>query len=105
MKELCLVLQEYPTIVPVDGHPLINFQRYPKLMDRINEVVHYKPPDLEKHRQLGYLDYLEKRLRSLHMSPIYNDDLMARCRILGTRQAFDFKAPRPQLKVLGSRPR
>ena len=105
MKELRLVLQKYPNIVPVDGHPLINFQRYLKFMDRVNEVVHYKPPDLEKYRQLGYLDYLEKQLQNSHMSPTYNDELMARSKILETREVLDFKNRKPQLKALGFRPR
>ncbi len=44
LEELHAVLQKYPTIVKVDGYPLINFERYVKFMDRIKEVVHYKPP-------------------------------------------------------------
>jgi son of sevenless-like protein len=105
LKELHLVLQRYPITVRVDGRPLINFQRYLKFMDRVNEVLHYKHPDLEQYRQLGQLDYLENQLRNLRMSPTSDDDLMARSRILEARETLDFKTRKPQLRALGFKTR
>jgi len=99
------VLQRYPITIQVDGRPLINFERYLKFMDRVNEVVHYKPPSLEQCRQLGHLDYLESQLRNLRMSPTSEEDLMARSRILEARETLDFRTRKPQLKALGFKTR
>jgi son of sevenless-like protein len=105
LKELHLVLQRYPITVQVDGRPLINFQRYLKFMDRVNEVVHYKPPNLEQYRQLGHLDYLESQLRNVRMTSTSDDDLMARSKFLEARETLDFRTRRPQLQALGFRTR
>jgi len=99
------VLQRYPITVQVDGRPLINFQRYLKFMDRVNEVLHYKHPDLEQYRQLGQLDYLENQLRNLRMSHTPDEDLMARSQILEARETLDFKTRKPQLRALGFKTR
>jgi son of sevenless-like protein len=96
-----MVLSRYPITVQVDGRPLINFQRYIKFMDRIKEVVHYKPPSLEQYRQQGQLDYLENQLRNLKMTSTSDDDLMARSRLLEAREIQDYKTRKPQLKSLG----
>ncbi|KAF8181559.1 ras guanine nucleotide exchange factor domain-containing protein [Pholiota molesta] len=101
LKELNMVLSRYPITVQVDGRPLINFQRYIKFMDRIKEVVHYKPPSLEQYRQQGQLDYLENQLRNLKMTSTSDDDLMTRSRLLEAREIQDYKTRKPQLKSLG----
>lgn len=101
LKELHLVLQKYPTTIDVQGRPLINFERYIKFMDRIREVVHYKPPNLEQHRHMGKLDYLENQLRNLRMSPDSDNQMMIRSKMLEQRETLDFKTRRPQLKTLG----
>jgi len=104
LEKLRLVLQSYPITVQVDGHPLINFQRYLKFMDCVNEVlVRYKPPDLEEYRQLGQLDYLENQLRKLRMSPTSDDTMTARSRDLEAREALTLKTRKPQLGGLGFR--
>ncbi|KAF8964650.1 ras guanine nucleotide exchange factor domain-containing protein [Flammula alnicola] len=101
LKELHLVLQKHPTIVQVNGRPLINFQRYIKFMDRVQEVVHYKPPNLEQYRQQGQLDYLINQLQKLKMTPTSDDELMARSKFLEARETLDYKTRRSQLKTLG----
>jgi son of sevenless-like protein len=101
LKDLHLTLNRYPTTVEEDGHPLINFQQYLKFVDRVNEVVHYKPPDLERYRKSSRLDYLEEQLRKLQMSPTSDDALMARSKTLEARETSDFKTRKHQLGVLG----
>jgi son of sevenless-like protein len=101
LKDLHLALKRYPTTVKVDGCPLINFQRYLKFVDHVNEVVHYKPPDLERYQKSSRLDYLEEQLRKLQMSPTSDDALMARSETLEAREKLDFKTRKHHLKVLG----
>ncbi|KAF8964088.1 ras guanine nucleotide exchange factor domain-containing protein [Flammula alnicola] len=101
LKELHLVLQKHPTIVQVNGRPLINFQRYIDFMDRVKEVVHYKPPNLEQYRQQGQLDYLINQLQKLKMTPTSDDELMARSKFLEARETLNYKTRRSQLKTLG----
>jgi len=103
LKELHLVLQRYPITIQVDERPLINFQRYLKFMDRVNEVVHYRPPNLEQHRQLGYLDYLESQLRNLRISSTSEEGLIARSNFLETREKSQIRTRKVQLKALGFR--
>ena len=74
-------------------------------MDRVNEVVHYQPPNLEQYRHLGHLDYLESQLRNVRMSSTSDDDLMTRSRILETRENLEYRTRRPQLQALGFRTR
>lgn len=74
-------------------------------MDRVNEVVHYKPPNLEQYRQLGYLDYLQNQLRNVRMSPNSDDDLMARSKMLEASEHLAFRTRKPQLQALGFRTR
>jgi len=106
LNELRLVLQRHPIVVQVDGHPLINFQRYLKFMDRVNEVlVHYKPPLLEQFRLLGPLAYLENQLRKLQMSPTSDDVLMARSRALEDREISVYNNRTRELRALGFRRR
>ena len=101
LKDLHLALKRYPTTVEVDGSPLINFQRYLKFVDHVNEVVHYKPPDLERYRQSSRLDYLEEQLRRLQILPTSDDALMARSKTLEAREKSDVKTRKHQLGVLG----
>lgn len=103
LKELHAVLQKYPTIVRVDGYPLINFERYVKFMDRVKEVVHYKPPSLEHYRQHGYREYLENQLRNLKMTSTSDDEQMVRSQSLEAREILDYRTRKPQLKTLGFR--
>ena len=63
LEDLRSVLRDNPIEVEDEGRPLINFQRYVKFMDKIKEILHYKPPDLEQYRRQGYLAYLENQLQ------------------------------------------
>jgi len=105
LKELRKVIQAEPVTIRVDGAHLINFERYTKFMDRIKEIVHYKPPDLEQHRYQGQLAYLEVQLRSLKTSKTTDDELLARSKVLAKMESQDFFSREPQLKMLGFRVR
>jgi len=67
LKDLCSVVTHNPIVVEDEGRSLINFQRYVKFMDKIKEISHYKPPDLEQYRQQGYLAYLENQLQCVYI--------------------------------------
>ncbi|KAH9483782.1 Serine/threonine-protein kinase STY17 [Psilocybe cubensis] len=102
LKELHLVLQKYPpTLSGTDGKPLINFQRYVKFMAHVREAISYKPPDLERYRLQGQLDYLENQLRNLRLSDNPDEELMARSRKYETQETIDYRTRKPQLKTLG----
>jgi len=90
--------------IQVDGGlSLINFQRFLVFMDRIKEVFHYKPPDLERYRQQGQLTYLENQLRHVKLSATLDDDLNARSRKLEARESLDYRNRLDQCKDLGFR--
>jgi son of sevenless-like protein len=103
LNQLRLVLEKYPITVRdlASGCSLINFQRYLKFMDRVKEVVHYKPPDLEQFRQLGPFAYLETQLGNLRMSPTSDDDLMEQSRILEAREISAYRNRTQELRTLG----
>ncbi|CAA7267623.1 unnamed protein product [Cyclocybe aegerita] len=103
LKQLHIVLQNYPMTVHVDGQTLVNFQRYIKLIDRIKEVVHYRPPDLESYRNQGQLAYLENQLRNLKMSEHKDDELVLRSELLRKSEERDYRTRKPQLRTLGFR--
>ncbi|KAJ3507608.1 hypothetical protein NLJ89_g6206 [Agrocybe chaxingu] len=103
LKQLHIVLQNYPMTVHVDGQTLVNFQRYIKLIDRIKEVVHYRPPDLESYRNQGQLAYLENQLRNLKMSEHKDDELVSRSELLRKSEERDYRTRKPQLRTLGFR--
>ncbi|RDB23999.1 Serine/threonine-protein kinase STY17 [Hypsizygus marmoreus] len=101
LRELHSTLQKYPVTVEVDGVPLINFERYVKFTDRIKEVLHYEPPDLERYRQQGQLAYLEHQLRGVHLKPTIDEDLMERSLALEAGEARDYRTRKRELKRLG----
>ncbi|KAG5645835.1 hypothetical protein DXG03_005176 [Asterophora parasitica] len=101
LRELHSTLQKYPTVVEVDGHPLINFERYIRFTDRIKEVLHYVPPDLERYRQLGQLAYLENQLRSVQLKPTIDEDVMQRSMTLEVGETRDYRTRKRELKRLG----
>lgn len=101
LRELHSTLQKYPTVVEVDGHPLINFERYIKFTDRIKEVLHYTPPDLEQYRQQGQLAYLEQQLRGVHLKPDVDEELMERSLKLEAGETRDYRTRRRELRRLG----
>ncbi|KAF8163016.1 ras guanine nucleotide exchange factor domain-containing protein [Crassisporium funariophilum] len=103
LKELHMVLQHNPVVVQEGGRPLINFQRYTKFMDRIKEVVHYEPPDLERYRQQGQLAYLDHQLHNVNITPTSDDDFLTRSKMLEARESIDYKSRRRQLRMLGFR--
>lgn len=101
LRDLNAVLQKYPPVTTVDGRPLINFERYIKFTDRVKEVLHHKPPVLERYRQQGQLAYLEHQLRNLQPGPSTDDELMARSRELEVGEARDFRLRTHELHSLG----
>lgn len=101
LKELHVVLQRNPAVVDRDRRPLINFERYVKFVDRLKEVLHYAPPDLERYRQQGQLAYLEHQLRDIQVSPAVEDGLMKRSRDLEAEETRDYRRRTRELKSLG----
>ena len=94
LKDLRSVLTHNPIVVEDEGRPLINFQRYVKFMDRIKEILHYEPPDLEQHRQHGYLPYLENQLQCACNGQIgenADNELMKRSIALREGEVLEFE--------------
>lgn len=65
IQDLGSVLQSHRPTIEREGRTLINFERHIRFIDKVKEVLYYKPPDLEEYRPLGYLRYLEHRLRNI----------------------------------------
>ncbi|KAG5652947.1 hypothetical protein H0H81_002955 [Sphagnurus paluster] len=101
LRELYTNLQKYPTVVQVDGTPLINFERYIRFTDRIKEVLHYTPPNLEGFRQHGQLAYLENQLRNIQPKSNTDDALMERSLTLEAGEARDYRTRKRELTRLG----
>ncbi|KAF8061461.1 hypothetical protein FPV67DRAFT_1509075 [Lyophyllum atratum] len=103
LRELYSTLSKYPTVMEVDGIPLINFERYIRFTDRIKEVLHYIPPDLERYRQQGQLAYLEHQLRSVQLNPNIDEELMQRSMTLEAGETRDHRTRKRELRRLGFR--
>ncbi|KAF5386738.1 hypothetical protein D9615_001785 [Tricholomella constricta] len=103
LRELHSTLQKYPTVVEVDGVPLINFERYIRFTDRIKEVLHHVPPDLERYRQQGQLAYLEHQLRGVQPKANIDEELMQRSMTLEAGETRDYRTRKRELKRLGFR--
>ncbi|KAK0228319.1 ras guanine nucleotide exchange factor domain-containing protein [Armillaria fumosa] len=67
IQDLGTVLESNRSTIEREGRTLINFERHIRFIDKVKEVLYYKPPDLEEYRSLGYLRYLEHRLRNIHL--------------------------------------
>lgn len=65
IQDLGSVLQSNQPTIEREGRTLINFERHIRFIDKVKEVLYYKSPDLEGYRSLGYLRYLEHRLRNI----------------------------------------
>jgi len=94
LKDLDSVFTHNPIVVEDEGRPLINFQRYVKFMDKIKEILHYKPPDLEQYRKQGYLDYLENQLQCMYIGQNgenADDDLMNKSIALRKGEVLEIK--------------
>jgi len=103
LKELRKVLKSHPATVRVGDKHLINFERYTKFMDRIKEVAHYAPPDLEIHRYGGQLGYLLKSLKDFSLSSDTDDEQSARSHTLAAQEESDYRTRKTHLKQLGFR--
>lgn len=88
-------------VVKIDNKPLINFQRYTKLMDRIQEVVPYRPPDLGASQQPLVLEYIEREFVKLDISNITEDDIVARSKKLEAQEVMEHRSRKSQLRNLG----
>ncbi|KAJ7285592.1 ras guanine nucleotide exchange factor domain-containing protein [Mycena rebaudengoi] len=103
LRDLHSLLQNYPAVVEIDGHPLINFQRYIKFMDHTRGLLLLKPPDLERERQNGQLAYLQRQLRGVHLDPNADVALMQRSLELEADETRIHKTRTLELKRLGFR--
>lgn len=103
LKELRKVLKSHPATVRMGDKHLINFERYIKFMDRIKEVAHYTPPDLESHRYGGQLGYLLKSLKDFSFSSDTDDEQLARSQTLAAQEESDYRTRKTHLKQLGFR--
>jgi len=88
-KELEKTLHQNLPTIKVDGRQLINFKRYVRFMERIKEVNHYSPPDLEEQRDGGQLEYLLRQLRSVDTSEASKDRMLERSVYLMEKEVAD----------------
>ncbi|KAK0459498.1 uncharacterized protein EV420DRAFT_1763213 [Desarmillaria tabescens] len=81
IEDLDSVLQNNGPTIEHQGRTLINFERHVRFIDKVKEVLYYKSPDLEEYRPLGYLRYLEDRLRSIRLDdPKFEQLLLERAK-------------------------
>lgn len=103
LKELRKVLLSHPATVRVGDKDVINFVRYTKFMDRIKEVAHYTPPDLESYRNGGQLGYLLNSLKDFAFSSDTADHQLARSQKLAAQEESDYRTRKAHLRQLGFR--
>lgn len=104
LKELHNVLQKNPANVRHRGRLLINFERYVKFMERLKEVLHYRPPDLEQYRTQGPLAYLEHQLRNISVgSPELDQTFLERSDLLEANETRQYLQRTNELASLGFR--
>ena len=77
LKELDKVVRQPPTVL-VDTQHLVNFTRYNRFMDRINEILYCSPPDLEAKRHGGQLTYLVNQLHDIDLLGDLEEQLSAK---------------------------
>ncbi len=97
------ILDNHPATVRVGDTDLINFERYNKFMDRIKEVAHYTPPELQEYRDTGRLEYLLDSLSKFPFSNNTEDALLARSRDLKAEEKKDVDVCRNGFVNLGFR--
>ncbi|KAJ3548437.1 hypothetical protein NMY22_g1270 [Coprinellus aureogranulatus] len=78
LKELHSVLHANKRAIMVKNRPLINFQRYNLFMDKLQEVLSYPPPDLERYRDGGELVYLEEKLKHVTLGEAAEEQIHSR---------------------------
>ena len=62
LEELRAILHANERTIERDGRTLINVQRYTRFINRVQQLFHLPPPDLERFRHQGELAYLESDL-------------------------------------------
>jgi len=100
LKDLQRILDDHPVTVRV-GDNLINFERYTKFMDRINEVAHYTPPNLQEYRNTGQLEYLLDSLQKFPISNNTDTEMLTRSLVLKERERSDANQRKHVLARLG----
>ena len=103
LMDLKDILDNHPATVRVGDTDLINFERYNKFMDRIKEVAHYTPPELQEYRDTGRLEYLLDSLSKFPFSNNTEDALLARSRDLKAEEKKDVDVCRNGFVNLGFR--
>ncbi len=103
LTDLQSILDNHPATVRVGDTDLINFERYNKFMDLIKEVAHYTPPELQKYRDTGRLEYLLDSLSEFPFSNDTEDALLARSRDLKAQERRDVELRRTVFVNLGFR--
>jgi son of sevenless-like protein len=100
LKELDKVVRQ-PVTIQVDGQHLVNFKRYTTFMDRVRDILHYSPPDLEDKRYGGQLTYLSNELRDIDLSGDLEQELLTRSRALSIQESSSKSNRRVNLHNLG----
>ncbi|KAF9533346.1 hypothetical protein CPB83DRAFT_845111 [Crepidotus variabilis] len=103
LKDLRKVLREQEVTIRVDDHWLINYRRYLQIMDRMNEVFHYKAPQLEEYRNGGQLAYLENQLENITYDDRTQDKHLERSSKLAQKEANEHRSRARQMRQLGFR--
>jgi son of sevenless-like protein len=101
LRELNSLLLKHPSTVNDDGRALINFDRYVKFMDRLNEVLDFSPPDLERYRKGGQLAYLDHQLRNIRVDAQVEESLEERSKALEAEETRDYRKRTRELQSLG----
>ncbi|KAK0483397.1 kinase-like domain-containing protein [Armillaria novae-zelandiae] len=104
IQDLGSVLQSNRLTIEREGRTLINFERHIRFIDKVKEVLYYKSPDLEGYRSLGYLRYLEHRLRNIRLDdPKFEQKLLKEAKDRELEEGSMRRHRTPELGRLGFR--
>jgi len=103
LRDLYSILNQSRRVVTREGRSLINFERYAKFADHVNELVRFKPACLERHRNQGQLAYVEVHARNVYPTPELDEKLMTRSMKVHQEESREWRQREHDLKKLGFR--
>jgi hypothetical protein len=88
LKDLDSVLRRNSRVVEIKGQSVINFQRYTRFIDQLEEIFRLPLPDLERYRSQGQLAYLEHKLEKVVLDEEAENELVKRSQSIQAEESL-----------------
>lgn len=103
LRELHSLLLQHPQVVIKNDRQLINFERYVRFRNRIQELMDLEPANLEHYRTNGPFFYAETHLHRIQPGAKLDDQFMKRSMDLQEYEKREWRQRTQELKQLGFR--